>query len=88
MRNELGFSGIAVSDAFNMAAITNKYTPDAAAVEAVKAGIDIILMSPDVVSAHRAILSAVENGEISEERINESVRRIINLKLDKNIIGQ
>ncbi len=88
LRNELGFSGIAVSDAFNMAAITNKYTPDAAAVEAVKAGIDIILMSPDVVSAHRAILSAVENGEISEERINESVRRIINLKLDKNIIGQ
>lgn len=88
LRNELGFSGIAVSDAFNMAAITSKYTPDTAAVEAVKAGIDIILMSPDVVSAHRAILSAVENGEISEERINESVKRIIQLKLDKNIIEQ
>lgn len=86
LRNELGFSKVVVSDALNMGAITSQYSPSEAAVKAVNAGVDILLMSPDAISAADAITRSVTDGTISEERINESVRRILRLKIERGII--
>lgn len=85
LKNELGYSGIIITDSFRMGAITDKYTASQAAVKAVKAGVDMILMTPDITSAHSAIVAAVKSGEISEDRIKESVRKIISLKVEKGM---
>ena len=81
LRKELGFEGLIVTDALNMGAITGKYTSGQAAVMALDAGADMLLMPQDFRQAAEGILEAVREGEISEERINESARRIIKAKL-------
>ncbi|MBE5041278.1 beta-N-acetylhexosaminidase [Ructibacterium gallinarum] len=86
LRNELGFSGVIISDALNMGAITNHYTAAESAVAAVNAGVDLLLMSPDAKSAAQEILNQVKDGTIQENRINESVRRILELKLKRGIL--
>lgn len=63
-----------------MGAITQQYTSGEAAVESIKAGVDIVLGPRDLVEAFDAVIAAVKNGTISEERINQSVRRILKLK--------
>lgn len=80
LREEISFEGVIVTDAFTMKAITDHFGEGEAVVRAVKAGADIILMPLDVGVAFHAILEAVESGEISEERIDQSVRRILDLK--------
>lgn len=80
LREQLGYDGIVITDAMNMAAITNTYTADQAAVMAVNAGVDIILMPQDYDTAYNGLLAAVQDGTISEERINESVVRIVKVK--------
>lgn len=82
LREKMGFNGIVISDAMNMDAITNLYGPGEAAVKAVQAGVDMILIPADFNSAYQAILTAIEKGEITEERINESVERILSVKKD------
>ena len=86
LRNELGFGGVVVSDALNMGAITSQYTPLEAAMKAIDAGADILLMSPDVRNTATGIINAVYAGDIAEERINESVDRILKLKLKRGIM--
>ena len=86
LRGELGFSKVVISDALNMGAITSVYEPEEAAVAAVEAGVDLLLMSPDAVGAADTIIAKVESGEISEERIDESVRRILSLKQERGIL--
>ena len=81
LRGELGYTGIVITDAMNMGAIAQNYSADRAAVQAVQAGIDMILMPSDFYSAYQGILDAVKNGEITEQRLDESVKRIIDLKL-------
>lgn len=81
LREDLQFNGLIVTDALDMGAITEKYSADEAAVMAISAGIDILLMPEDFEKAFTGIAKAVENGNITEERINESVRRIIRAKL-------
>ena len=76
LRNELGFSGVVITDSMVMGAIEQHYSSGQAAVMAVKAGVDLILCPADLAEAHAAILKAVQNGEISEERIDESINRI------------
>lgn len=83
LRGDLGYDGIIVTDAMNMGAVTQNYSSDEAAVAAVKAGVDMILMPEDFHLAVQGVRNAVQNGEISEERIDESVRRIIKVKLGK-----
>lgn len=83
---ELGFEGIVITDSFQMGAITDKYSVGEAAVKAVEAGVDMILMTPDVKTAHDAIVSRVESGEISYERIERSVRKILDIKEKKCIL--
>lgn len=83
--NELGYKGIIITDSLSMGAVTEEYTVGDAAVRAVKAGVDMILMTPDVKNAHDAIVKAVNDGDISEERIKTSVRKILNLKYEKGL---
>lgn len=80
LRGELGFEGVVITDAMNMVAITDYYTSDEAAVKALQAGADMILMPEDFESAYNGVLEAVNNGTLSEERINESLRRIYRVK--------
>lgn len=81
LRNDLGYDGLIITDAMNMGAITKNYSSKDATVKAIQAGVDIILMPQDFSEAVAGVLEAVENGEISEERINESVLRIIQKKM-------
>ena len=65
----------------NMGAVAEQYSSDKAAVKVIQAGADMILMPQDFKSAYQGILRAVENKEISTERIDESVARILKVKL-------
>ena len=80
LRDELGFEGIIITDALNMASITEYYTTEEAAVGAIEAGADMLLMPDDFHAAYNAVLAAVQDGTISEERINESLKRIYRVK--------
>ena len=80
LRNELGFQGVIITDALNMGAITEYYTSQEAAVMAVEAGADMLLMPEDFTAAYDALLTAVQEGTIPEERIDESLRRIYRIK--------
>lgn len=81
LRGELGFKGIVVTDALNMGAIIKNYTSDTVAVKAVEAGVDMLLMPESFQDAYQSLMTAVESGEITQERIDESVKRILELKL-------
>lgn len=80
LRGELGFDGIAVTDAQRMNTISGVYDSGAAAVMSINAGIDMILSPMDLDAAVDGVYNAVLSGKISEERINESVTRILELK--------
>jgi len=80
LRKEMGFDGLIVSDAMEMRAVAGTHTSGEMAVLAVKAGLDMLLMIPDVEAAHTAIVSAVKSGEIDPGRIDSSVRRILQAK--------
>ena len=82
LRNQMGYDGIVITDAMNMGAIVQTYSSGEAAVKTIQAGTDIVLMPADFNSAYQGVLQAVENGVISTERIDESVRRILKIKLE------
>ena len=82
---ELGFKGIVITDSLRMGAITEHYSPSEIGVMAVKAGNDMILMPKELTATHKGIVDAVTSGEISEERINESVRKILRMKIEKGL---
>lgn len=86
LRQELKFDGVIITDAMDMGAITRKYKPDVAAVNCVKAGVDIVLMSTDLEKAYAGVYDAVKEGKISEEQIDESVKRIVKVKIKRGII--
>ena len=81
LRGELGYQNIIVTDGMEMGAITQHYTSAEAAVGSIKAGVDIVLGPRDFMEAFDAVIEAVNNGTISEDRIDQSVRRILKLKL-------
>ena len=81
LRGELGYQNIIITDGMEMGAITQHYTSAEAAVGSIQAGVDIVLGPRNFVEAFDAVLNAVNNGTISEERIIQSVRRILALKL-------
>lgn len=87
LRGELGFNGIAVTDAQVMNTITDVYSSGTAAVLSVQAGIDMILCPADLDAAVDAIIGAVRSGNISEERINQSVRRIFIVKQKMGLLN-
>ncbi len=87
LKNELGFGGIIITDSMKMKAVTNEYSSGLAAVLAIKAGNDIVLMPEKLDEAVLAVTEAVKNGEITEERINQSVLKILKLKYENGIIA-
>jgi beta-N-acetylhexosaminidase len=90
LKEEMGFKGIVVTDALDMAGLTRLYANDVgrAAVEAFKAGNDLLIIPADLDASYRDMLAAVKSGEISRGQLDESVRRILELKaslgLNKN----
>lgn len=80
LRERLGYQGIIITDAMDMGAITSLYSSEEASLLAIKAGVDMVLMPEDYFESVHAVVRAVENGDISEERINESIRRILTAK--------
>lgn len=88
LREELGFEGLVVTDSHEMGAISGYYDCGEAAVRSVAAGCDVILMPDSKTEAFEALLTAVEEGTLTEERINESVLRILSLKYEYGIIPE
>ena len=86
LREELGFRGIVITDSLQMGAIVNHYTSSQAAVMALQAGADMLLMPNDLATAYAGIEAAVADGTLTEERINESVLRILATKYQFGIM--
>jgi beta-glucosidase-like glycosyl hydrolase len=80
LRREMKFDGLVVSDAMDMGGITEHFDAGEAAIRAIEAGQDQILMSPNVDAAIAAVKAAVKSGRLSEARIDQSVRRILDAK--------
>lgn len=80
LRTQLGFEGIVFTDAMDMGAVTRTFPDGEASVRAVLAGADVILMPSNVGDAIEAIVSAVESGRLTGERIDKSVKKILQLK--------
>ena len=83
LRENLGFDKVVITDDMNMSAITNTISVEKASIESIKAGSDIILIGgglDTITSVIREIESAIKNGDLSEDRIDESVYRILELK--------
>lgn len=85
LRDEIGYDGIVITDAMDMAAVTEYYEADVAAIMALKAGADMVLMPEDFVLAYEGVLKAVQDGTISEERVNDSLKRIYTVKLRNRV---
>ena len=84
LRGKLGYDGVVVTDSLAMGAVADMYEPSELSVKVVQAGADILLMPADLDQAVWGLENAVESGQLSEERINESLRRILILK-DKKL---
>ena len=81
LRTDMDYDGIVITDAMNMGAITTEYDSADASIQAIQAGVDIILMPQNFHSAYEGVKNAVLNGTISKKRLNQSVRRILRVKL-------
>lgn len=82
LRDELGYDGIVITDALNMGAVVEEVGHDRIGVQALLAGVDMVLMPADLEAAYQGVLDAVASGELSEERIDESVARVVRTKLE------
>ncbi len=80
LRDSLGFKGTIITDAMRMGGIVNGYWPGEAAVDAINAGADILLMTPDFSLAYHTVVNAVRDGRIPMERLNAAVRHVLELK--------
>lgn len=82
LREQMGYDGVVVTDAMNMGAVAENYEPAEAAVKSLQAGVDLILMPEDFHAAYQGVMDAVEDGTLSKKRIDQSLRRILRLKLE------
>ena len=85
LRGELGYDGIIITDALRMGAISKEYSASEAAALAFIAGADILLLPENPLEAFKGVMAAIEDGRITEERLDASVRRILELKISKSI---
>lgn len=80
LRNELGFDGLLVTDAMDMAGVVDRFGGLEASRRAIEAGADVLLMPSDITGAIDAVVQGVAQGKYTEERIDRSVRRVLALK--------
>jgi len=80
LRGELGFKGVIISDAMEMGAIARQFPVPEACVLALEAGVDVLLCVKDYPACFNAVLDAIEQGRLTQERIDESVRRVLRLR--------
>jgi beta-N-acetylhexosaminidase len=80
LKEQLGFKGLIITDALDMRAVTNYYDAAESVVKAFEAGNDILLMPQDIKIGIQALFDAVNSGEITEKRLNESVKKILSAK--------
>ena len=85
LKGTLGFEGIVITGPLNEGAITEYYTSSEAAIAAIKAGADMLYLPQDFTEAYEGLLAEVQDGSISEERVNESLRRIYRIKYAERI---
>ena len=86
LRNDLKFQGMIVTDALSMSGLTIYFTQEEAAVRALEAGADMLLKPADVDASFRGVLQAVKSGRITEQRVEESARRILAAKYDLGLV--
>ena len=86
LREEMGFTGVVMTDGLQMKAMTDQYSSAEIALKAVQAGVDMLLCPQDLESAAAALEEAVETGEIPSARLDESVQRILELKLRQGML--
>lgn len=87
LREELGFQGLVVTDSLAMGAITGEYPPGEAALAALEAGCDLLLMPNGLAEAFDAVVAAVEDGTYSEAKLDETVSRILHFKLEHDLLS-
>ena len=85
LKTELAFDGVVVADDITSADISGRYTQEQAAVKAINAGADMLVCPIGVANTVNAVLASIESGEISEKTINDSVKRILRVKLFRGI---
>jgi beta-N-acetylhexosaminidase len=85
LRDRLGYDGVVVTDSLQMAGATVKYGPSEAAVRAVNAGADMLLMPPNIGLAYNAVLAAVRSGQIPQSRLDQAVTRIVRMKTERGL---
>jgi beta-N-acetylhexosaminidase len=85
LREEMGYEGVIVTDSLDMAGVREFWGDDRVPVLALQAGADVLLNPPAMDVAYDAVLEAVRSGELRVKRINESVRRILRMKLDRGV---
>lgn len=88
LRERLGFQGVVITDALDMAGVRQKYGNDRVPVLALLAGCDQLLNPPDLGLAHRSVRAAVESGELTPARVEESVLRILELKARRGLFDE
>src|SRR5688500_5740866 len=88
LRNDLKFPGMIVTDAMSMSGLTIYFTQEEASVRALEAGADMLLKPADVDASFRGVLNAVKSGRITEQRVEESARRIMAAKYDLGLVEQ
>lgn len=81
LRGELGFQGVVITEDMDQKAITDHYTSGEAAVMALQAGADMVMKPANIAEAYAAVLAAVADGTLTEERIDESLVRIYTIKM-------
>ncbi len=86
LRQELGFGGVVLTDRLDVPVITEYFTSEEAAVMALRAGCDMLLAPENFEEAYKGVLKAVADGVISEERINDALRRIYRIKFAERIV--
>lgn len=86
LREELGFDGLIITDSLGMSG-ANVVPPEQVPVKAFKAGADILLNPPNVEQSYKAVLEAVKSGEISKKRLDQSVYRILEAKLERGLFN-
>jgi beta-N-acetylhexosaminidase len=87
LRGELGFKGVIITDSLGMQGVRDKYGDAEVAVRALLAGVDQLLMPPDMDTAYDAVVAAVKSGRISRQVLNDHVRRVLELKYEKGLVA-